>query len=355
MTNARGRLRVKDRRVTLENFRMNTLGGEIALNGYYETTNPTKPAFDVGLKMTKLDIPSAFEAFNTVQALAPVARYARGSFSTDLKLSGGLGKDMMPLFQGLDGRGSLQTSQLALQDFPALEKIVDVTKLQFLDDPTLRSLRTGFQVREGRLHVDPFAVKVGQTTMNVSGSNGLDQSLQYKLGLRVPRSMMGQAADQAVSSLISRAGTAGIDLGAAQEIELGIQLGGTVTSPSVKVDAASVVSSVKEGVTQAVSEAATQKLSAEATRLIQEAEQQAAGIRKEAQTLAETVKREGYQQADALTARASNPILRAAAEPAANELRKEADAKAAGIISEADKRASAVIAEARKKAGAAQP
>ena len=48
MTNARGRLRVKDQRVTLEDFRMNTLGGEIGVTGYYETTDPTKPTFDVG-------------------------------------------------------------------------------------------------------------------------------------------------------------------------------------------------------------------------------------------------------------------------------------------------------------------
>jgi hypothetical protein len=350
MTNARGRLRVKDQRVTLENFRLNTLGGEIAVNGYYETTDPTKPAFDVGLRMTKVDIPAAFEALTTVQMLAPVAKYARGNFSTDLKVSGALGKDMMPLFNGLDGGGSLQTSQLVLQDFPALEKVVDLTKLQFLDNPTMRSLRTAFQIRDGRLHVNPFAVNLGPTTMSVTGSNGLDQSLQYALRLRVPRSELGQAANQALAGLVSRAGAAGIDLQAASEIDLGIQLGGTVTNPSVKVDAASAVSSVKEGVTQAVRGGVTQKLSAEATRLVQEGEQRAAAIRKEAQTLAESVKREGYQQADALTARASNPILQAAAKPAADKLRKEADEKAAGIVREADKRADGVVAEARRKA-----
>jgi hypothetical protein len=257
---------------------------------------------------------------------------------------------MMPLFNGLDGRGSLQTSQLVLRDFPALEKVVDVTKLQFLDNPTLRSLRAAFQIRDGRLHVDPFAVNLGPTTMSVTGSNGLDQSLDYALRLRVPRSELGEAANRAVAGLVSRAGAAGVDLQAAREIDLGIQLAGTVTNPSVTVDAASAVSSVKQGVTQAVREGAARKLSAEATRLLQEAEQRAAAIRKEAQALAGTVRKEGYQQADALTAKATNPILRAAAEPAADELRKEADAKAAGIIAEADKRAEGVVAEARRQA-----
>jgi uncharacterized protein involved in outer membrane biogenesis len=350
MTNARGRLRIKDQRVTLEDFRLNTLGGEIGVTGFYETIDPVKPTFDVGLRMTKLDIPAAFKTLTTVQMLAPVAKYARGNFSTDLKVHGALGKDMMPLFDGLDGRGSLQTSQLVLEDFPALDKVVDVTKLQFLENPTMRAIRTAFQIRDGRLHVDPFAVSLGKTTMNVSGSNGLDQSLQYALSLKVPRSELGTAANEALAGLAARAGGAGIDLQAAQEIELGIQLGGTVTNPSVKTNLGSVVSSARAETERAVREAATRKLSAEATRLVEEAEQRAAAIRKEAQTLAEGVKKEGYQQADALTAQATNPILQAAAKPAADKLRKEADAKAAGIVREADKRAEAVVAEARRQA-----
>jgi hypothetical protein len=346
MTNAHGRLRVKDQRVTLEDFRMNTLGGEIGVTGFYETTQPAKPTFDVGLKMTKVDIPAAFKAFTTVQMLAPVAKYAVGTMSTDLRVNGALGKNMMPLFPGLGGGGTVQTSNLDLKDFPPLEKVVDLTKLQFLDNPGLDALRAAFQIREGRLFVKPFDVKLGGTTVNVSGSNGLDQSLQYTLGLRVPRSLMGGGANSAIAGLVSKAGGAGIDLSAAPEIPLGIQLAGTVTNPSVKVDVSSVASSVKEGVQQA----ATQKVSAEAAKLVQEAEQRAASIRKEAQGLADKVKLQGYQQADSLTAKATNPILQLAAKPAADQLRKQADSKAAGIIREANQRADSLVAQARRQA-----
>lgn len=350
MTNARGRLRLKDQRVTLEDFRMNTLGGEIGVTGFYETTNVAKPTFDVGLKMTKVDIPSAFQAFTTIQMLAPVAKYAVGNVTTDLHVNGALGKNMMPLFPAMSGRGTLLTSRLVLHDFPAMTKVVDVTKLQFLNNPTLQSLSTAFQIRDGRLFVEPFAVKLGQTTMNVSGSNGFDQSLQYALSLRVPRSELGGAANQALAGLVSKAGTAGIDLNAAPEIDLGIQLAGTVTNPSVKVDVGSVASSVKEGVQQAVQQAATKQVSAEAARLVQEAEQKAAAIRQEGQTLADKVKQEGYQRADSLTAKATNPMLQLAAKPAADQLRKQADSKAAGIVREANQRADSLVAQARRQA-----
>src|SRR4029434_140590 len=92
MTNARGGLRVKDRRATLENFTMNTLGGAFGVSGFYETTDSLKPAFDIDFQMKSVDIPSAFTALTTVQLVAPVARYARGNVSTDMHLAGSLGK-----------------------------------------------------------------------------------------------------------------------------------------------------------------------------------------------------------------------------------------------------------------------
>ena len=109
---------MKDQRITLQDFRMNTLGGQFALNGFYETNDLAKPTFDVGFKMLKVNIPPAFEAFTTVQMLAPVAKYAPRYRATDFNLNGGLGKNMMPLFPALTGRAALQTSNVALHDFP---------------------------------------------------------------------------------------------------------------------------------------------------------------------------------------------------------------------------------------------
>jgi hypothetical protein len=352
LANAHGRLRIKDQRVTLEDFRMSALGGDIAVGGFYDTMDPAKPKFDVNLKLAKVDVPSAFQAFTTVQKLAPVAKYAAGKVTTDVSLTGLLEKNMMPDFQTLSGRGSLATSDIALHDFPAMNKLVDLTKLQLLNNPTMQDLRAKFQIRDGRLSVEPFAVKLGPTVMNVSGSNGLDQSLSYKLGLQVPRSLLGGGANQAIAGLVSQAGKAGIDLSAAPQIPLDIQLGGTVTNPSVKADVGSLASSATKQAGQAVEQAAKTKVSAEASQLVQKAEQQASEIRQQAKALADKVKSEGYRQADSLTDKAgSNPLLQAAAKPAADQLREQSDKKAADIVSEAGQRADSIVAAARRQAG----
>jgi hypothetical protein len=230
--------------------------------------------------------------------------------------------------------------------------VASLTKLSLLEDPGLKAVTSKFAIEDGRLKVQPFDVGIGPTSMRVSGSNGVDQSIDYDLSLKVPRSLLGKDANQAISGLVSKAAGAGINLDAAQEIALGIKLGGTVTSPSVSTDVESVAGSTVQTAGKAVQDAAEQKASAEATKLLADAEKQAASIRAEANTLAEKVKKEGYAQADALVAKSQNPLAQAAAKLGADQLRKETDAKAAGIVKEADKKASSLVAEAKKKTAA---
>jgi len=352
MSDAHGRLRLKDQRATLEAFQVNAMGGRVGVDGYYETTHLDKPTFDVALKLTKVDIPSAFQALVSVQKLAPAAKYATGSVTTDMRVTGGLGKDMMPLFPTLAGGGTLATSKLGMRGFPVLKSIADKTRLQFLNDPTVESLEATFKIANGRLSVQPFDVKLGGATMRVAGSNGLDQSLEYHLDLRVPRALAGGAANQAIAGLVSQAGRARVDLEAAPEIPLSIELLGTVTNPSVKANVGTLATSAASTVTKAVEKTVSAKASAEATRLVQEAEQQAATIRQDAQALADRVKAEGYARADSLVARAAgNPLLKAAAKPAGDKLRREADDKAAKIVREADQRAQGLVDGAKERAG----
>jgi hypothetical protein len=216
----------------------------------------------------------------------------------------------------------------------------------------MQAIRTGFQIKEGRLVLPPFNVKMNGLAMTVAGSNGIDQSLDYTLGLKVPRSLLGGEANQALAGVLSKASQAGINLGSAAAIPLDIQLGGKVTDPVVKVDLGSATTSVAQGAQQAVTEAVTQKVDSAALRAVAEAERQAAAIRQEAESLAAKVKQTGYQQADGLVAEAGdNPLLQAGAKVAADKVRGETDAKAQGIISEASRRADSLVAAARRQAG----
>jgi hypothetical protein len=373
IANARGRMMVKDQRVTLDGFRMNMLGGEVLANGYYETTTPAKPTFAFDVDVDSVDIPTAFSSLATVQRLVPLAKYARGKFSSRVTLNGPLAENMTPVFDALTGKGQFRTAGVAIEGFPPLDKLADAIHVEQLRDPTMRAIQAAFTIEKGRLFVKPFDLNIGNIAMTVSGSNGIDQSLDYDLALAVPTSLLGSGASQAIDKLAANAGRAGIDLGSAEAVSIGVKVTGTVTDPNVRPSFTGTASSLKEGVQQAVETQvesrvaqakekvdsaameARRRASAQAEQIVKEAEQRAAAIRAAADSTAARVRSEADEKAKALVDKANNPALRIAAQAGANKLRREADDQANNIIREAGERADSLVAEARRKAAAIAP
>ncbi|HKK28684.1 MAG TPA: AsmA-like C-terminal region-containing protein [Gemmatimonadota bacterium] len=384
MTGARGKVVVRDRRITLEGFRADLLGGRATASGFYQTTDVTRPTFDAALRLDSLDIQAASEKLATVRALAPVARWARGRFSSDLSLSGAFGPDMLPRFGTLSGRGSLQTTRLSLEGFPPLQRVAEALKIPALASPSLAPVRASFDIADGRMKLSPFTVGAGDFAMTVSGSNGVDGSLQYGVQLQAPPTALGEAARRTVSGLLEKAGRSGVDLGSVGAVQIGIQLAGTVTDPTVRTDLGSTLESAGGGVKQALqgqAEAAgakalqgagaaaesartgaerrvagaTEEARARARSILQAAQERADSVRSAARGLAEKVRAEARDRADSLVANAQGPVAKAAARVAANQLRQQADTQADRIVREADRRADAIMAAARARADSIAP
>ncbi|MGH7469689.1 MAG: AsmA-like C-terminal region-containing protein [Longimicrobiales bacterium] len=361
LRNTRGTLRIKDQRATMEDFTMNVLGGELGISGFYETRPDTRPAFDLAVNLANVVASAAFTEIKTIQAFAPVARYAEGKVSAQLKLNGELGNDMMPLLENLTGLGSLLTSNLVLRDFPPLDGLADALKLQQLRDPGFVDLKSSFAIDKGRLHVKPFDVRAGPLNMTIAGSNGIDQSLDYDIALRVPRAILGGEANRAVNSIINRSQQAGFNLQNVDNITLGVKLGGTITRPSIGTTFRSAAGDAGASVAKALREEAEQRQQQVVERVDSAAEEakrkvladaaaRAAALRAEAVALADKLRREGHQRADSLETRGGSALARIAAKTAADKLRKETDAKADAMVREAESRAQALLAEARKQA-----
>lgn len=356
MTDAQGALRIRDERLTLDSFALRTLDGEIVTSGWYETTDVAHPTFDFDFAMADIDIARAFATFNTVRVLAPAAAYTTGRFGADLRMNGGLGTGMAPALDALDGRGAIRTVGAAVQGLPALHRVADALHLEGLRDPALEDFAASIEIREGKLHVEPFDVRLGRYTMNVSGLNAIDQSIDYRVLLEVPRSELGAEADRVISGLVSESADGVMDLAAAAAVRVGARIGGTMTDPVVGLDRGSAVAAgsvATQAVAQRVDDGrarAQAEARARADALVRDADARAAAIVAEAEDLAEEVRAEGDRQADRLLAEASNPLAQRAARVAGDRIRREANARADQMVREANDRADQLRAQARRQA-----
>jgi len=246
-----GNIRIADETVKLENVKAEGLDGSMALTGAYSTKVSKKtPVFAMSYDLQKLDVQKTFYAFNSVQKLMPAGKYIQGKFSSRLTVDGVLGGDMKPDLNTLNGNGNLSLIDGALKDFAPTDKLAQALHLDQLKDIPVKDIKTTFSFKNGRVVVDPFHVKVKDIDMEVGGSHGFDQTLDYDLAMKLPRALLGGQANNAVNDLVAKAGSKGVNVKVDDQVALPVKVGGTLTSPVLKMDMKSALSSTTNSLKQ---------------------------------------------------------------------------------------------------------
>ncbi len=381
LRDVRGKLNVKDEAVSMKNIKTKSLGGTIAFTGKYDTKDKEEPLFEFDNKLTSIDFKKAFNTFNTFQKFAPIGKFLSGSFSSDLKMDGILGKDMIPDLKNLNSEGYLETLNGLISGFQPLNSVGNLLNINELKSTNLKELKTWFTIKDGKIAVEEFPFSAHGIDFKMAGAHGLDQAMDYGIKAKIPRRLLEKnsvtsAANKGLQLISKEAKKVGIDLGNGDFVNVLIKVTGSMTDPktSLKVlgtedgESLDIVSSVKQQVETKVKEEVQEvkdevktrvneekedlkaKADAEIAEVMKKAETAAGKIRKEGENAAKKAKDFGYAQAEKLENASKNPLKKVAAKIAADKLRKETDEKSARIKIEADKKADQVIAAAEKQA-----
>ncbi|MDN5201584.1 AsmA-like C-terminal region-containing protein [Fulvivirgaceae bacterium BMA10] len=259
-----GNIIVRNGEVRMDKVNFNTLGGSFVMNGSYNTHDPDHPKFDFDLDMKNVSIKQSYATFNTVQAFAPIAQIVNGSFSTKFKIDGELGQDMMPVLSSISGAGLINIIQAALEgNSQIVSGITSLAKLDNSKTIALKNLLLSTEIKDGKLSVDPFDIKLNDLNTNVTGNIGLDGSLDYNLEIELPANI----ANQLTSSLGS---VVSLPEGSNTFKKLPIHLGGTYLKPEPKLGQIISKDEVKEQVTDAVKEKGLELLTNNKDKIIKD-------------------------------------------------------------------------------------
>jgi hypothetical protein len=348
-----GALLVRDGKLQMQNLAMNTLEGNIALSGEYNTQDIKAPSviFDANIK--QVDTASAISSFKILQKILPQPQNYAGKVSANLALSGILDEHLSPVLNTVDSKGRLQTHNLRIQNSELFGTMANLLKNELWRTPTLNNINISYVIKDGRLTIEPIRMNIEQANREFTGSQGLDMSLDYKVNAAVPVSTIGSGAADILNKI---PGASRI-----KEIKVTGLISGTVTKPVVSLDiadmAGNVVETVKETVkeivkeqAQAVKEQAKEEIDKQISAIMAEAEKQAQNIRNTAKQTADRIRSEAEANAKKLEDAAKSPLEKVAAKAAANKLRDEGKANAAKVEQEAERQVAAIMDAAKKKA-----
>ena len=127
-SDVKGKLIVKNGEVNMQNLSLNTMGGNVVINGGYSTADVKKPAFDAGLKMTNLSFAQTYKELDMVRGMAPIFENLKGNFSGSMNIKTDLDQTMSPLLETAQGNGGLSTTDLVFSGVPAIDKLADAVK-----------------------------------------------------------------------------------------------------------------------------------------------------------------------------------------------------------------------------------
>ncbi len=355
ITNAKGKIVVRNGVVSLDGLNFNLLEGAFAMSGFYDPTDLEKPKYDFKFKVDELSTQKAFETFSIVQSYFPIAKNINGKLSTDFKVSGLLDQEMFPDMGTVTGGGLLNLAQAKVLNSSLLKGIGNTASISSLsaDEIDIKDILMNVSIEDGKVNVKPFDLSLGGYKANIGGSSTLSGGLDYTLKMDVPAGKLGSAANDLIAKY-----TGGSNAGSSV-IPLNFGIGGTFENPTYKLkgagsnvkatDVAKVVA--KEAVEEKLGVDLDEEKEKQREKIKADAKKQADRLISEGKNAADEVRKKGYAQADNLIKEAgSNPIKKKIAEVAAKKLREETDEKADKIEAESKEKADKLLAEAQKKA-----
>lgn len=245
LSNLRGTLALNEGVLRMNKLAFNALGGRFVTSGSYDPRDLQNPRFDFALNVDEAAIPEAWKHLTFVKALMPLAQYLVGDFSSQFRIDGLLGPDMLPRLNTLTGSGLIRIIQATLQNAPIVEKLVQRIKLDRLKNGKFSNVLMQAEIDDGKISFQPFDVAFAPNhNLTIAGANGIDGSLDYRLSFDLPAGSAGAAFNQVF------AGWTGGKLPGTDRVKFDLNLKGQYQNPQIAFLGSSTADDVKRGLVE---------------------------------------------------------------------------------------------------------
>lgn len=318
ITDITGEAAVSSGTLSLNRLHLKVFGGTATASGSYSTAaDATRPSLRLDMGITNASFAKTFEELETVQKLVPLFEKTGGDYSMTLALNTRLDPTMSPDLKTLNASGEIRSANIRIQHIEAFDALAKVLGNDALRTIEAKDVSIRFTIRDGRITTQPFDLRMGDIAVRMSGTTGLDQSIDYTARISLPANATG---------------------GMLTAVNVGI--GGTFSSPKITLG-------LKEAAHEAVNNLVNEQLQkiTGSDNLGEELQKQAERLRKEAQNAGERLIEAAKTQRQKLIDGAKNPLGRLAAEKAGDKLVEAAEKQAANLNAEAEKQISKLTAK----------
>ena len=304
-----GSLTVAKGTVSMNRLAMNAFGGRMSASGSYSTAaDAQRPALKLKAEIADASFSTTFDQLDVVRRMVPLFEKTGGDYSMSLDLATRLTQTMDPDYATLQADGAIRSKNIRVQNIAVFDQLAAALKNDALRRIEAKDVDIRFTIRDGRIATQPFDLSVGGISLNLSGSTGLDQTIDYTARVMLPE------------------GSAG---GILTAVDVGI--GGSFSSPKITLD---VKNAVKDAVSNAIGEKLGLSVGSSEGKSADE-------IRADAKAKGDKLVEEARAQRDKLVGKASGKLARIAAQASGDALVSAAEKQAQKLMEQAEQQIAA--------------
>lgn len=181
-----GKIGISKSAFYLENTTFNIIDCIVGINAGYKDETPTSAHFDAHFQAKDFSVQRAYKEIPMFHDMVTAAEKAQGIISVDYKIKGDLDGNMGPIYESLEGAGTINLRDVKIKGLKLFDGISSQTGQKGLDDPQLQGIEIKSNIDNNLIHIEPFTFSVASFKPTIKGTSSFDGLLDLRMRLGLP-------------------------------------------------------------------------------------------------------------------------------------------------------------------------
>ncbi|WP_035650951.1 AsmA family protein [Flavobacterium sp. ASV13] len=181
-----GKTRIDKGNFYLQNTTFNIIDCLLGVDASYKDESPTTAHFDSHFTAKDFNVQRAYKEIPMFHDMVTVAEKAQGIISVDYKVKGDLNGNMGPIYESLEGGGTINLRDVQVKGLKLFDGISSKTGQKGLDNPDMKGIEINSTIDNNLIRVEPFTFSVASFRPTIKGTTSFDGLLDLRMRLGLP-------------------------------------------------------------------------------------------------------------------------------------------------------------------------
>lgn len=170
----------------LENTTFNIIDCILGIDASYKDESPTTAHFNAHFTAKDFSVQRAYKEIPMFREMVSAAEKAQGIVSVDYTVKGDLNGNMGPIYESLEGGGTIYLRDVQVKGLKLFDGISSKTGQKVIDDPNMKGIEIISTIDNNLIHIEPFTFSVASFRPTIKGTTSFDGLLDLRMRLGLP-------------------------------------------------------------------------------------------------------------------------------------------------------------------------